>query len=230
MFATVANFATRSSPFVANPEHAFQNGNRYPAAMFASWLRSAMDHAKISGAELGRLMTEKLGRSIDRAAVQKMLMEKATAKTKPRKIAADELVAISEITGYSLPDREDRRTVRVIGHVAAGDAAFFDDGHGEEVDPPPGATDKTVAAEVRGESLGPLFDNALIFYDEIFDPPHDGLAGKLCIVRLTDGRTLVKQIKRGQIPHSWTLMSNSGPPIYDQQVEWAARVIDIRPR
>lgn len=57
----------------------------------------------MSGAELARRLTERLGRSFDRAAIQKMTMLKATAKTKPRPVKADEMMAIADITGYPPP-------------------------------------------------------------------------------------------------------------------------------
>jgi phage repressor protein C with HTH and peptisase S24 domain len=61
------------------------------------FVEAALQHARLSGAELGRRMTEKLGRSIDRAAVSKM-------RSGLRDVAADEMLAIAEITGYSEVD------------------------------------------------------------------------------------------------------------------------------
>ncbi len=71
--------------------------------MLAIWVREALKHANMSGAELSRRLSERLNRSVDRAAVQKMQMTEATGKTKPRQISADELFAIAEITGYPVP-------------------------------------------------------------------------------------------------------------------------------
>lgn len=74
--------------------------------MLAKWLRDAMDSAGISGTDLAREMSQRLGRSIDRAAIHKMRMLEPSDRVKPRKIAADEMFAISEITGFPLPDAE----------------------------------------------------------------------------------------------------------------------------
>lgn len=70
--------------------------------MIAKWVREAIEHAGISGAELARRMTER-GLAVDRAAVSKMMKETATPRTKPRRVSAAELIAISEITGLPLP-------------------------------------------------------------------------------------------------------------------------------
>ncbi|WP_454919247.1 S24 family peptidase [Xanthobacter sediminis] len=76
----------------------------------------------MSGAELARRLTAKLGRSIDRAAVQKMQMTVATKRTKPRAVKADEMMAIAEITGYPAPDIDDVQVTRVpiVSWVSAG--------------------------------------------------------------------------------------------------------------
>jgi hypothetical protein len=68
--------------------------------MLSEWVRQAIDFAKISQAALARAMTENLRRQIDRAAVNKMI--KGT-----RKVAADELYAISAITKFAAPPNLD---------------------------------------------------------------------------------------------------------------------------
>lgn len=70
--------------------------------MIARWVRDAINAAGMSGAELARQMNLR-GFSVDRAAVNKMMLERATPKTKPRKVTAAELIAISEITKCPLP-------------------------------------------------------------------------------------------------------------------------------
>lgn len=61
---------------------------RYNRKMLSEWLHTALSQSGRSQADIARMLTTKLGRSIDRAAVNKMI--KGT-----RKIAADELLAIS---------------------------------------------------------------------------------------------------------------------------------------
>ena len=57
------------------------------------------------------------------------------------------------------------------------------------------ARPQTVAVQIRGHSLGALFDNWLVFYDDIRDPPDDSLIGRMCVCGLTDGRVLIKALK-----------------------------------
>ena len=84
--------------------------------------------------------------------------------------------------------------------------------------------------QIRGHSLGALFDNWLVFYDDVRDPPDDDLVGRMCVCGLADGRVLVKALKRSQVQGMWTLLSNTEPPIYDVALDWAALVREMRPR
>jgi hypothetical protein len=49
-----------------------------------------------------------------------------------------------------------------------------------------------------------------------------------CVVKLTDGRALLKTIKRGTLPGRYRLVSFNSPDIEDVEVEWAAKIIFIR--
>lgn len=126
----------------------------------------------------------------------------------------------------------ERASVMIVGHVGAGEEAFFADGQGPfgEVPAPSYATDSTVAVEIRGTSLGELFDRWLVFYDDIRTPPTRDMMGRLCVVGLADGRVVVKKITRGHLPGTYTLLSNVGPPMYDLPVLWAATVNGMAPR
>jgi transcriptional regulator with XRE-family HTH domain len=128
----------------------------------------------------------------------------------------------------------DQGTVPLVGYVGAGaEAHAFGEGQGpfDRVEAPEGATEHTVAVEIRGESLGTLFDQWLVFYDDVRDPPTRDLIGKLCVVGLADGRVLVKKLTRGQLDEKhFNLLSNTEPPIYDAVVAWAARVKQMTPR
>ena len=84
--------------------------------------------------------------------------------------------------------------------------------------------------QIRGHSLGVLFDNWLVFYDDIHNPPDDSLVGRMCVCGLSDGRVLIKSLKRSPNTGLWNLLSNTEPPIYDVGLEWAAPVREMRPR
>lgn len=125
------------------------------------------------------------------------------------------------------------RTVRVVGYVGAGDAAHYYDaaqGPFDEVQAPEYATKETVAAEVRGPSIGKHFDGWLVFYDERRSPVTPDMIGKLCVVGLLDGRILVKVIKAARTPGYYHLLSETEGPMNDEEIEWAAEVTGMRPR
>lgn len=130
-------------------------------------------------------------------------------------------------------DRAPAIKVKVKGYVGAGAAAHFyalSDEEYEEVDPPAGATDKTVAVEIRGASFGPLLKSWLVFYDDVRSPVTEDLIGEVCVVGLADDRILIKQIARGR-SGGYDLLSNSDEePIRGAIIEWAAKVTDMRPR
>lgn len=131
-------------------------------------------------------------------------------------------------------DDRESRGVPVKGYVGAGAQAHFlplHDGELDRVDPPSGATSKTVAFEIRGESLGELFDRWLVFFDDVRRPVTSDLIGKLCVVGLVDGRVLVKKVRRAG-EGRFTLISDSmrEAPIENVEIEWAARVKTMVPR
>lgn len=125
------------------------------------------------------------------------------------------------------------KTVPVVGLVGAGSVAtLFSAGQGpfDQVEPPHDATDSTVALGIRGASLGPAFDEGIVFYDDVRSPVTPDLHGRLCVVGLPDGRVLVKLL-RSAGDGSYHLFSNTlEDPLLNQAVDWAARVKDVRPR
>ena len=126
-----------------------------------------------------------------------------------------------------LPDRPLDPKVPVLGYVGAGSAAHFYDlnqGELDEVTPPEGATESTVAVEIRGHSMGPFLNHWLVFYDNVQRPVTDDLIGELCVVGLKDGRVLLKQIQAGRTKGSFNLISATEKPIENVAIEWAARV------
>lgn len=124
--------------------------------------------------------------------------------------------------------------VRLMGYVGAGAEAHYyalADEDYDEVDAPLSATDRTVALEIKGTSFGPLMNTWLVYYNDVRSPVTDDLLGQVCVVGLADDRILIKEIRRER-DGSYTLRSNSisEPPIFNAQIEWAARVTDMKPR
>lgn len=93
-----------------------------------------------------------------------------------------------------------------------------------------GGNEKTVAVEIRGDSLGSIFNTWLVYYDDRHDPPRAELLRKLCVVGLADGRVLVKKLMKGSAPGLFNLESQTQSTIEDAVVEWAAPVKIMMPR
>jgi hypothetical protein len=195
--------------------------------MLSVWAKQAIDFAGISQAELARQVSDKIRRQIDRAAMNKIL--KGT-----RELAGDEMLAIAEITGFSAPSSlRNTRMVVVVGYAAAGaDSVTFADGQGpfDEVEAPSWANETTVAVRVRGTSLGLYFDGWLAFYDNRRDPPDAALVGALCVCGLSRGRVVIKKLRAGSAKGLFHLESETEPTLFDERVEWAAEVKEMRPR
>jgi transcriptional regulator with XRE-family HTH domain len=131
-----------------------------------------------------------------------------------------------------LPAAE-KRPVLIVGQVGAGaEMIFYSEGQGPFGEAPSiqDATSNTVAVEINGGSLGPLFDHWLAYYDDVRLPPTEDLVGYLCVVGLKDGRVLIKKLQLGRTKKRFDLFSNLEAPIYDVEVRWAAKVKDLRPR
>lgn len=140
----------------------------------------------------------------------------------------------SEDVAHSMTTEPANKTVRVKGYVGAGDQAHFykvSDEDFEEVPAPEGATDQTVAVEIRGTSWGRFMNTWLVFYDDVRSPVTEDLLGHPCVVGLADDRILIKVIKRNG-NGSYRLVSNdsSEPDINGADIEWAAKVTSMRPR
>lgn len=129
--------------------------------------------------------------------------------------------------GDSQDEGQEAATVPIRGYVGAGASAHF---LPQEVDlgwvtAPPGATEHTVALEIRGTSMGPLLDRWLVFVDDIREPVAPGLIGQTCLVGLADGRLLVKKLKTAA-DGMFDLLSNTegDEPIRAVSVKWATPV------
>lgn len=151
---------------------------------------------------------------------------------------ADELGVIGDIRSEDVAaslDPPPPRTVKVVGYVGAGAKYhYYDVGHGnfEEIPAPESVTDKTVAVEIKGDSLGKLLNKWYVFYDDVRRPVTPDLIGELCVVGLANGQILVKGIEKNHQPGHYDLVSNDErePKIVGVKIEWAAKVKEMRPR
>lgn len=134
--------------------------------------------------------------------------------------------------GVGVPKRQEVPVVGLVGAGPGGSVAFAEsDGELGEAPTVPGVSDKTVAVEVRGESMrGTAEEGWLVYYDDRKTPPTESMLGQLCVVGLADGRVLIKWLHRGRGPGLYDLESASAPTIRDVAVEWAGLVTAIIPR
>lgn len=128
------------------------------------------------------------------------------------------------------------RPVPVVGYIGAGEMILSVDDHpvgvGFDVAPrPPDVPhDDLVALRVRGESMRPIRDGWLVYYRRDADGVDENAClNRLCVVRVDDGRTLLKELKRGYTPgrynlHSWAAGAEL---IEDVSVVWASPVMAI---
>ena len=193
--------------------------------MVSDWLTQALKKSRISQAELARQLTIALKRSIDRAAVNKMVSGK-------RDISADEMIEIAKITAYPFPMEPESRFVRLAGYVDAGSIMrMFSEGDAPAkfVRGYDGQTEKTVAVEIRAGCLGSVLDGWFAYFDAIFPEVTPDMYGQLCVVWLDDGRVLLKVVVPGTIDRKHTLTSNFEPPLYDVTITNIARIKHLQP-
>lgn len=149
-----------------------------------------------------------------------------------RKLTLAIIERAAEVFGVSFSEVYTQE-VPLVGYVGAGaEMHHYSDGDNpnEFVPMPPGGGDNTVAVQIRGSSLGSIFDTWLVYYDEVRDPPSYDMLGKLCVVGLEDGRVLVKKLRRGSAPGLYNLESVTEGLIEDVTITWAAKVKVMTPR
>ncbi len=86
-----------------------------------------------------------------------------------------------------------------------------------------------VAYSVRGYSMGAIRDGWWAFIPGRRSRPNDDLINELCIAHTKDGKTLLRFLQKGRKAGTWDLISVTGDPLLDQELEWAERVIWLEP-
>lgn len=151
---------------------------------------------------------------------------------------AEDALRLAAATGVSLEsfmagDFGGPRTISIAGKVGAGAQVpvfdAYEKGDGPQVECPPGLSPHgIVAVEVEGDSMEPIYsDGDLLFYTR---NGHDAVLsddiGHRCVCEDEDGMGWVKQIKPGDEPGLFHLISlNPGANnIWNVRLKWAARV------
>ena len=186
-------------------------------------------------------LADRLGGDITQPDVSRWMNGAEPKRPKFQRILdlARELGIITEIlssedvaSGLIEPPRP--KMAKLKGYVgASGEAVYYriSDEDLEEIEAPPDGPDPVAAVEIKGKSFGPLLNNWVVFYNDVRSPVTPDLLGHVCVVGLADDRVLIKEIRRNG-RGGYRLISNSptDEPIEDAQIDWAAKVIAIRPR
>ncbi len=190
------------------------------------WVNQALQASGKSQAQLAEDMGAVLQAPMDRSKVNKIVLDK-------RKMSADEMLAISEITGAALPNELSQASVSIAGKVGAGALVpvfdAYEKGDGPQVECPPGLNPHgVVAVEVEGDSMEPAFsDGDILFYTRVSDNgvPEEAIGAK-CVCEDQNAMGWVKQIKRGTEPGLFNLISlnPTAENQHDIKLKWAARV------
>ena len=85
---------------------------------------------------------------------------------------------------------------------------------------------EVVAARIDGDGLHPVPDGWLVYFEAQARDP-EALIGKLCVVQVAGGQRLIREIRRGQNPGLYTLLSWSASPMEQAQVQAAHLIISI---
>lgn len=123
--------------------------------------------------------------------------------------------------------------VPIVGTVGAGAQVpvfeAYEPGDGPKVSRPPGLPNgQIVAVEIEGDSMEPVyFSGDFLFYRR---DTHDGIPaeaeGRTCVCEDTDGNGWVKQVKRGDEPGLYHLISLNprAESMWNVKLRWAAPV------
>lgn len=145
------------------------------------------------------------------------------------------LDGIASVLGVMVSDLiiEERPTISVAGKVGAGAQVpvfdAYEKGDGPQVECPPGiGPHGVVAVEVEGDSMEPVYSAGdLLFYSRNgHDSVPDEVIGHKCVCEDVDGMGWVKQVKAGDEPGLFHLLSlnPTGANMWNVRLKWAARV------
>lgn len=151
-----------------------------------------------------------------------------------RQLKANEIDKVAEFFGGQVPGWLGRSAaVPVVGYVADGARVHYHDSCGSApalASALLGASESSVALEVRDSSLGSAVKGCVIHFDDRKEPMGGHLLRKLCVVGLTDGRTLVRRIMPGSEPGRFHLLSDAEGLEEDVEIAWASLVKAMVPK
>lgn len=208
--------SSRKTVWITTMKTAVSRTKDGEAERYLEWIRGALKSLKAEGKNQSGL-AKHMG--IAHVQISHLLAGK-------RSLKVSEIPVIAEYLGVPPPARQ----YPLVGDVGAGGAVSMIEwpgGEPEMVNGPDDLPFGTVAVTVSGGSLGHGFDGWRAFYSDRREPFHDEWFKQLCVVGTTDGRTLVKWVRRGA--NGFSLHSGTGEVEENVDITWAAKVSDLRP-
>jgi phage repressor protein C with HTH and peptisase S24 domain len=187
-----------------------------------AFIKRAIEKSEMSVSRLDAIIRDKRGRG--GTLVKDILSGKSQNPT------LESIREIADALGASVDDFLGGDGVPVVGFVGAGGEVVFEDdfqkGDGlYRVDGLPDMPIGMIGLEVRGDSMLPLFRNGYVaFIHRDSDQVEDAALQDWAIARVTDGRTLLKQIRRSAQPGLYDLLSLNADPIEAVELNWATPV------
>lgn len=209
----------------SNENNTMKNQDEFVRGLFSVLEAKGLKHSTTSEAA-------GLGTTFIRDLSRKEASPKVSNAAKLAKVLG---MTVDEIIRAGRNERAEfsRPTVAIAGQVGAGALVpvfdAYEKGDGPQVECPPGLSPHgVVAVEIVGDSMEPTFSAGdLLFYSRA---THEGVPtdviGHRCVVEDADGMGWVKQVKPGDEPGLFHLISlNPGATtMWNKRLKWAARV------
>lgn len=120
-------------------------------------------------------------------------------------------------------------SVPVIGYVdGEGEVHMLDGDDRYNIPLPEGSPPSSAVVCRTAMSPLELMDGWTIFIEEPKAATQEHL-NRLCVVKVKNGTTLLRTVRRGYKPGTFNLLTDHGTTVADAQLEWAAGVHLIRP-
>ena len=146
----------------------------------------------------------------------------------------DKLIAQLKLPGLTVNKPQAQNVFQIVGVVGLGETVTMldvaSDGPFDEITLPYSFSVENCAALIaRGNSQYPRIKNGDIVIFHRNDASPSDMLGRESVIRLVDGRILLKTIRQGSAPDRFTLMSHNDDPIESVQIEWVGEVLSIVP-
>ena len=196
----------------------------------ATRLATAMKAAKFNQPQLARAA------STTKAPVSQQVVQHLLSG---RNKNSRHLTAIAEALGVSLDwlvagrsgkALKGRNEAILIGKFESDEVKRFSDGPKLSGIEAPSGTNAPNVIEADGIPPLPFRKGWLVFYGPERRGVSEECLGKLCVVQVKDGPTLLKTVITGTRAGFFTLESWHNPEHQSFKLDWAARVLDIKPR